>query len=119
MTIPNQGVELAEKLSSSFQQEGGSDGLLGLAWPALNTVSPKQQATPVQNLINQGLIAEVCAFIDQIFFSFIFFGMGVDDRLTFFFKKPLFTVSLDRGDSNGFYTFGTVDATKAGVTDSA
>lgn len=26
LTIPNQAVELAEKLSSSFLQEGGSDG---------------------------------------------------------------------------------------------
>lgn len=55
ISIPNQGVELAEKLSSSFLQSGGSDGLLGLAWPALNTVKPRQQATPVQNMISQGL----------------------------------------------------------------
>lgn len=59
VTIPKQGIELAEKLSSSFQQDGGSDGLLGLAWPSLNTVTPTQQATPVQNLINQNLIPSV------------------------------------------------------------
>jgi len=28
MSIPNQAVELAEKLSSSFLQEGGSDGFV-------------------------------------------------------------------------------------------
>ena len=59
VTIPKQGVELAQQLSSSFQQDNGSDGLLGLAWPSLNTVKPKQQATPVLNLINQGLISSV------------------------------------------------------------
>jgi len=50
-------VELAEKLSSEFLQDGGSDGLLGLAWPKLNTVKPKQQATPVENMINHGIIS--------------------------------------------------------------
>lgn len=59
ITIPNQAVELAEKLSSSFQQDGGSDGLLGLAWPKLNTVTPKAQVTPVQNMIQQGIISLV------------------------------------------------------------
>ena len=53
VTIPNQAVELAETLSSAFQRDGGSDGLLGLAWPILNTVTPQQQATPVENMINQ------------------------------------------------------------------
>ncbi|KAF7966518.1 hypothetical protein HWV62_38082 [Athelia sp. TMB] len=88
VTIPNQAVELAENLSSSFQQDGGSDGLLGLAWPALNTVTPKAQATPVQNMIEQGII-----------------------------DLPLFTANLDKGDSNGFYTFGVIDAAKAGVNE--
>jgi Eukaryotic aspartyl protease len=40
IAIPNQAVELAEKLSSSFLQNGGNDGLLGLAWPSINTVTP-------------------------------------------------------------------------------
>jgi hypothetical protein len=57
--VPNQGVELAQKLSSSFLRDGGSDGLLGLAWPSLNTVTPKQQATPVENMIKQGIISSV------------------------------------------------------------
>jgi hypothetical protein len=42
VVIQNQAVELAEKLSSSFLQDGGNDGLLGLAWPSINTVSPHQ-----------------------------------------------------------------------------
>lgn len=87
VSIPNQAVELAEKLSSQFSSGEGSDGLLGLAWPALNTVTPTAQKTPVENLIDDNLISQ-----------------------------GLFTVALDKGDSNGFYTFGTIDAAKAGVS---
>ncbi|GJJ09855.1 hypothetical protein Clacol_004079 [Clathrus columnatus] len=88
LTIPNQGVELAEQLSSAFLQ-GGSDGLLGLAWPSINTVQPNAVPTPVENIIKQNL------------------GQG------------LFSVALDQGDNNGFYTFGGIDATKAGVQESS
>jgi len=33
-------------------------------------------------------------------------------------QQGLFTVALDKGDSNGFYTFGVIDSAKAGVSDS-
>ena len=89
VSIPSQAVELAEKLSSQFAQGEGSDGLLGLAWPALNTVQPSAQKTPVENMIDSGII-----------------------------QQGLFTVALDKGDSNGFYSFGIIDSAKAGVTDS-
>jgi len=78
VVIPDQAVELAQQLSSSFLQSG-SDGLLGLAFPQLNTVSTPQK-TPVENMIEEGLISQ-----------------------------PLFTVKLDKDDSNGFYTFGYID----------
>lgn len=89
VAIPAQAVELAEKLSSQFAQSEGSDGLLGLAWPTLNTVQPQPQKTPVGNMIDQGII-----------------------------PQGLFTVALDKGDSNGFYSFGVIDSAKAGVSDS-
>ncbi|KAF7310257.1 Acid protease [Mycena indigotica] len=82
VAIPKQAVELAQKLSAQFAQGEGSDGLLGLAWPAINTVAPKPVKTPVQNMIDQGLITQ-----------------------------PLFTVKLDRGDNAGFYSFGEIDET--------
>ncbi|KAF8577518.1 acid protease [Ramaria rubella] len=88
LTIPTQAVELAEQLSSSFLQEGGSDGLLGLAWPSINTVQPNSVLTPVANLIQQGI------------------------------APGLFSVALDQGDGNGFYSFGGIDAAKAGVQES-
>ncbi|KAJ7140937.1 acid protease [Mycena epipterygia] len=82
VAIPKQAVELAEKMSAQFSSGEGSDGLLGLAWPAINTVSPEPVKTPVQNMIDQGLISQ-----------------------------PIFTVKLDRGDSAGFYSFGEIDTT--------
>jgi len=82
LSVPNQAVEAASKLSSAFLSSTGSDGLLGLAFPSINTVSPTQQATPVANMISQSLI-----------------------------PQPLFTVKLDKGDSSGFYTFGYIDDT--------
>jgi hypothetical protein len=82
IAIPNQAIEVATKLSSSFLTETDSDGLLGLAFPALNTVTPTPQNTPMQNMIDQGLI-----------------------------QQPIFTVKLDKGDSSGFYTFGYIDET--------
>ncbi|KAG9086885.1 hypothetical protein FRC07_012963, partial [Ceratobasidium sp. 392] len=79
--IKRQAVEVSQNLSSEFLQ-GKSDGLLGLAFPRLNTVKPHQQKTPIQNMIEQGLI-----------------------------KDPIFTVKLDKHDSRGFYTFGYIDET--------
>ncbi|CDO77214.1 hypothetical protein BN946_scf184747.g27 [Trametes cinnabarina] len=80
ITIKNQALELAEKMSASFLQDRSSDGLLGLAWPQINTVQPEPVATPVENMIKQKLI-----------------------------DPPVFTVKLGRGDDAGFYSFGFID----------
>ena len=77
VTVPGQAVECARQLSDSFLQDGGNDGLLGLAWPSINTVSPYPVKTPVQNMIDQGLI-----------------------------DQPLFTVKLGHGKEPSFYSFG-------------
>jgi len=62
-----------------------SDGLLGLAFSSMNTVKPTPQKTPMENMIEQGLISQ-----------------------------PVFTVKLNKGDSSGFYTFGYIDRSTAG-----
>ncbi|KAI9057680.1 acid protease, partial [Trametes sanguinea] len=80
IVIKSQAVELAEKLSASFLQDNGNDGLLGLAWPQINTVQPEPVATPVENMMKQNLI-----------------------------NPPVFTVKLGRGDEAGFYSFGFID----------
>ncbi|CAE6482885.1 unnamed protein product [Rhizoctonia solani] len=79
ITIKRQAVEVAQNLSDEFLR-GGSDGLLGLAFPKLNTVRPHQQKTPMQNMVEQGLV-----------------------------KDPIFTVKLDKHDSRGYYTFGYIN----------
>ncbi|CAE6465122.1 unnamed protein product [Rhizoctonia solani] len=77
--IKRQAVEVSQHLSDQFLR-GGSDGLLGLAFPKLNTVRPYQQKTPMQNMVEQGLV-----------------------------KEPIFSVKLDKHDSHGFYTFGYIN----------
>ncbi|KDN37833.1 hypothetical protein RSAG8_09887, partial [Rhizoctonia solani AG-8 WAC10335] len=79
INIKRQAVEVAQQLSDEFLR-GGSDGLLGLGFPKLNTVQPHRQKTPMQNMVEQGLV-----------------------------KDPIFTVKLDKHDSRGFYTFGYIN----------
>jgi len=83
-----QGIEVAQKLSSSFLNGQGSDGLLGLAWPQLNTANP-QQKTPMQNMMEK--------------------------KIT---DQGLFTVCLKHDtEGKGFYSFGKVCAEEAGVSE--
>lgn len=65
VSIPDQAVEVAHEISKAFLKDGGNDGLLGLAWPSINTVQPHRVATPVQNMIKQRLIDPVSAFRDS------------------------------------------------------
>ena len=48
-SVPGQAVELATTVSSQFQQDTASDGLLGLAFSSINTVKPDQQQTFFDN----------------------------------------------------------------------
>ncbi|GJJ09856.1 hypothetical protein Clacol_004080 [Clathrus columnatus] len=105
ITIPNQGIELAEKLSDSFLRRGGPDGLLGLAWPSLNTVKPQPVATPVENIISQGIAPGVFRYCLPPF------------HLIWRLKNAFNSVCL-RKDADGFYTFGGIDAARAGVDES-
>ncbi|KAF7721268.1 Rhizopuspepsin-2 [Apophysomyces ossiformis] len=54
LQIKQQAIELAKQESSEFQSDP-VDGLLGLAFDSINTVSAK---TPVDNLISQNLISK-------------------------------------------------------------
>lgn len=86
LTCTKQGVEVATRLSSSFLNSQGSDGLLGLAWPKINTAKP-QQKTPMQNMMENNIT-----------------------------DKGVFTCCLRHDkDGKGFYSFGTVLAKEAGV----
>ncbi|CEJ82859.1 Putative Endothiapepsin [[Torrubiella] hemipterigena] len=52
LTVTNQAVESAQQVSSQFAN-GDSDGLLGLAFSSLNTVSPDKQKTWFDNVTPQ------------------------------------------------------------------
>jgi len=48
LEVKGQSIELAKKISAQFAS-GVGDGLLGLAFGAINTVSPTPVKTPVEN----------------------------------------------------------------------
>lgn len=52
LTVKNQDIELANQMSTQFVQ-GAGDGLLGLAFGTINTVTPTPVKTPVENMIAQ------------------------------------------------------------------
>ncbi len=88
LAIKNQAVELATQMSDQFIQ-GAGDGLLGLAWGSINTVTPTPVQTPVENMITEQDIPQ---------------------------SAELFTVNLgswrDANEPDGgksFYTFGFID----------
>lgn len=88
VVVQNQAVELSENLSRQFQQ-GTGDGLLGLAWPSINTVKPEKAPTPVANMITENLISGN----SKLFTAYL--GSWRDAN------EP------DKGES--FYTFGFID----------
>jgi len=50
VTVTKQAVELATSVSSEFVSDTASDGLVGLAFSSINTVSPVQQKTFFENV---------------------------------------------------------------------
>ena len=52
LKVSSQAVEAAKKVSSEFTSDSANDGLLGLAFSSLNTVSPKPQKTFFDNALS-------------------------------------------------------------------
>ncbi|KAI9309079.1 rhizopuspepsin 4 precursor [Cunninghamella echinulata] len=111
LSIKDQRIELAQKESSQFQN-GATDGLLGLGFNTISTVSGTK--TPVDNLIDQGLISQP---IFGVYFGhasqsgggeYIFGGINKDKV-----GGEFTTVPVD--NSQGFWGL-TVDGGKAGST---
>ncbi|KAK3380644.1 penicillopepsin [Lasiosphaeria ovina] len=51
VTVPNQAIEMATKVTTSFTEDVDSNGLVGLAFSKLNTVKPQQQKTFFDNVL--------------------------------------------------------------------
>lgn len=97
LTIKDQTIELASQLAQQFAQ-GTGDGLLGLAFPKINTVmtngQPDPANTPVANMMSQGDIPKDSQLFTSAFYS-----------------------ERDAGSPQSFYTFGYIDndlVTKSG-----
>lgn len=125
LTVQNQAIELANKLSTQFVQ-GAGDGLLGLAFGTINTVKPSPVPTPVENMITQQDIPASAELFTAYLGStkdaneadkgesFYTFGYIDKDTLTAAGVDEPFYVDVD--SSNGFWQFASTSATVNGET---
>jgi len=124
LSITNQAIELSSKLSAQFQQ-GAGDGLLGLAWGSINTVTPKPVQTPVENMITEDAIPKTAELFTANLgswrdanepdkgASFYTFGYIDQDVLTAAGSEIQYT-PVD--NSQGFWMFASASATVNGKT---
>lgn len=118
MKIQNQAVELAKVAADQFVS-GTGDGLLGLAFPSINTISPKPQNTPVANMISQGDIPS-----DAQLFTSAFYSSRDDDAKSFYTFGYIDTdlvgdetiTYTDIDSSQGFWMFDSGSSVVAGKT---
>ena len=124
LKITGQAVELAKKMSAQFV-EGAGDGLLGLAWGSINTVTPKPVQTPVENMISEDAIPSSAELFTANLGSwrdandpdggksFYTFGYIDQDTVTASGKEIAYT-PVD--NSQGFWMFDSTSATVNGKT---
>ena len=117
LVIKDQSIELANNLSTQFQQDT-SDGLLGLAFGSINTVTPGPVKTPVENMIAQSDIPKD----QELFTAFLgaekiseesFYTFGYLDQTALAGQTPVYT-PVD--NSQGFWMFQSTSAVVAGKT---
>lgn len=118
--IQNQSVELAKTAAAQFVS-GTGDGLLGLAFPSINTITKNGQSdpqnTPVANMISQGDIPSDAQLFTSAFYS------ARDDQAKSFYTFGYIDTDLvgnntihytDIDNSEGFWMFDSATATIAG-----
>ncbi|KAK7739154.1 hypothetical protein SLS53_005790 [Cytospora paraplurivora] len=122
LKIKNQSVELAKQAAEQFVS-GTGDGLLGLAWPSINTITKHgksdPQNTPVANLIAQGDVPKDAQLFTSAFYSsrdkkansFYTFGYIDEDLVG---DNEISYVDVD--NSEGFWQFSSTSATVNGKT---
>ncbi|KAI0424238.1 secreted aspartic proteinase precursor [Xylaria sp. FL1042] len=91
LSVTKQAVESAQTVSSSFTSESDLDGLLGLAFSSLNTVTPTQQKTWFDNIKGS---------LDSPLFAVDFKAGGVPGTYDFGF--------IDSSKYTGSITYATV-----------
>lgn len=89
--VENQAIELATSVSSAFVDDADSDGLVGLAFPILNSVSPTSQNTFFSNIM---------ASLDQPLFTV---DLDLDGSGTYEFGV------IDTSKYTGDLTFTSID----------
>jgi len=97
-TVTGQVVELASAVSSAFQT-GSGDGLLGLAFSSINTVTPTQAQTFFENAESSLTSPIVAAYLPFQADGFYDFGETVSTRYT----GDITYAAVD--SSNGFWEF--------------
>ncbi|CAK7233635.1 hypothetical protein SBRCBS47491_008679 [Sporothrix bragantina] len=119
LAVSNQAVELAKKMSQSFLT-GSGDGLLGLAWSSINTVSkcfiPKPQKNPMENLVESKILPQGHQFFTSCLYSDR--DAGKDSFYTFgyidsqFADKDIAWANIDK--SSGWWQFQSTSNTVGG-----
>ncbi|KAI0865274.1 eukaryotic aspartyl protease [Xylaria cubensis] len=123
LNVTGQTVELATKLSTQFAQ-GTGDGLLGLAFSSINTVTKNGQSdpapTPVENMISQGVIPADASLFTSAFYSerdnedsFYTFGYVEQDLVS---SSGADIVYTDIDNSEGFWMFNSESYVLNGTT---
>jgi hypothetical protein len=122
LAIKDQAVELANQMSDQFIQ-GAGDGLLGLAWGSINTVTPTPVQTPVENMISEQDSPQSAELFTVNLGSWrdanepdggkSFYTFGYIDEATVNGQEIAYT-PID--NSQGFWMFNSTSATVNGTT---
>ncbi|GAW19695.1 hypothetical protein ANO14919_091840 [Xylariales sp. No.14919] len=113
VSFDSQAVESASKVSDQFAQDSNNDGLLGLAFSTLNTVTPTSEKTFFDNIIDNLDVAAWTADLKYHEAGTYDFGVIDDSKYT----GDISYVDVD--DSQGFWGFtADIDGTSVeGIAD--
>ncbi|KAL8720514.1 MAG: hypothetical protein Q9225_002636 [Loekoesia sp. 1 TL-2023] len=116
LVVEGQSIELAKALSAQFAS-GVGDGLLGLAFGSINTVTPKPVPTPVESMIAQKDIPKTSELFTAYLGSYkdkndpdhgiSFYTFGYIDEKALAGQTPYYT-PID--NSQGFWQFKSTTA---------
>ncbi|KAI1361081.1 aspartic peptidase domain-containing protein [Xylaria arbuscula] len=99
VSFDTQAVESASKVSDQFAQDSNNDGLLGLAFSTLNTVTPQAEKTFFDNIVDNLDVAAWTADLKYHEAGTYDFGVIDDSKYT----GSISYVDVD--DSQGFWDF--------------